>query len=269
MAERSNGMRLLLSAGLFSAVLCGALWGQGPLTNADIIKMVQASVGHGVIVKAIEATAATSFDTSPDGLIALKTAGVPDAVLAAMIGRARTGGVGATRGAGAGSSRGVVAESPVEIPDATDVRLRLATAVTSGNAKTGDAIRFSVMDPVKVGAVTVIEKGALATGRISEVKKGGILGRAGSLQFSIESVAAIDGTAVKLRFSREVKGAGQVVDAVTAAATGATGRRSAQSIGRTGTRVLSRGDEVTIRAGTEYGAFTNGAHTVTGRVTAR
>jgi hypothetical protein len=269
MTERSDRVCVALSACLACVLACGALVGQGPLTNGDIVKMVQAGVGNAVVVKAIETAPATAFDTSPDGLIALKTAGVPDAVLTAMIGRARAGGAGAVRGAGAGSSRGVVAETPVEIPDGTDIRLRLVTAASSASAETGDAIRFSVMDAVKVGTVTVIEKGAIATGRISEVKKGGILGRAGSLHFSIESVPAIDGTSIKLRFSREVKGAGRMVNAVTAAATGATARRSPQSIGSTGARVLSKGGEVTIRAGTEYGAFTNGAHMVTGRALTR
>lgn len=269
MTERSNRVRAGLSACVAWVLACGALAGQGALTNGDVVKMIQAGVGNAVVAKAIETAPATAFDTSPDGLIALKTAGVPDAVLTAMIGRARVGGAGPGRGAGAGTSRGGGAEAPADVPDGTDVRLKLVTAVSSGSAENGDAIRFSVMDAVKVGTVTVIEKGAIATGRVSEVKRGGILGRAGSLQFSIDAVAAIDGTAIKLRFSREVKGAGQVVDAVTAAATGATGRRSPQSIGKTGARVLSKGGEVTIRSGTEYGAFTNGAHRVTGRVLAR
>lgn len=263
-------MPLALFALLACVLARGALAGQGALTNADILKMVQAAVGNGVVVKAIETAPATAFDTSPDGLIALKMAGVPDAVLTAMIGRARSGGAGPATGAGANSSRGVAAaEVPIVIPDGTDVRLKLVTAVSSDRAESGDAIRFSVLDAVKVGAVTVIEKGAIATGRVSEAKKAGILGRAGSLQFSIDSVAAIDATVIKLRFSREVRGAGQVIDAVTAAASGATGRRSPQSIGKTGARVFSKGGEVSIRAGAEYGAFTNGVHMMIGRILSR
>lgn len=53
------------------------------LTNADVIKMVQAKLGDAVIISEIKHSTC-KFDTSPDALIQLKQAGVSDKVLEAM-----------------------------------------------------------------------------------------------------------------------------------------------------------------------------------------
>lgn len=55
------------------------------LTNQDILKMVQAGLGESVVLATIRTAKATSFDLSPDGLIALKKAGVSDPIVATMI----------------------------------------------------------------------------------------------------------------------------------------------------------------------------------------
>jgi hypothetical protein len=56
-----------------------------PLTNDDIVKMVQAKLGDDVAIAKIKSSAC-KFDTSTDALIKLKQEGVSDAVLAAMAG---------------------------------------------------------------------------------------------------------------------------------------------------------------------------------------
>lgn len=78
--------------GLVIAMLVGALLlpvaqgsGQGPpLTNQDVVKMVRADLSAPIIRRTIESAAAVDFDLSPDGLIALKGAGVPDDIIASM-----------------------------------------------------------------------------------------------------------------------------------------------------------------------------------------
>jgi len=54
------------------------------LTNADIINMAKSGIGDQIIILSIQRSA-TKFDTSPDALIQLKTAGVSDAVMGAMM----------------------------------------------------------------------------------------------------------------------------------------------------------------------------------------
>jgi hypothetical protein len=57
---------------------------QEVLTNESIVSMVKAGLPEGVIVQKIR-SASRKFDTSTDGLIKLKRAGVPDKVIEAMV----------------------------------------------------------------------------------------------------------------------------------------------------------------------------------------
>ena len=68
------------------------------LTNADVINMVKAGVPQSAIVTSIQSTP-TQFDLSPNGLGALRRAGVNQAILGAM----QASG-GATSGSGASST---------------------------------------------------------------------------------------------------------------------------------------------------------------------
>lgn len=58
-----------------------------PLTNADVLKLVQAKLSAPVIVQTIKTAPTASFSLAPDDLIALKAKGVPDAVISAMLDR--------------------------------------------------------------------------------------------------------------------------------------------------------------------------------------
>lgn len=71
------------------AVLVGPLSGtrgsaQDVLTNDSVIGMVKAGLAENVIIQKIRASP-RKFDTSTDGLIKLKAAGVPDKIVEAMI----------------------------------------------------------------------------------------------------------------------------------------------------------------------------------------
>jgi hypothetical protein len=79
---------------LLGSVITIPAQAQQGLTNTDIIKMQSAGLNDSVILSSVNSQPA-AYDTSADGLIALKKAGVSDAVLAAMISRtaAMKGGV--------------------------------------------------------------------------------------------------------------------------------------------------------------------------------
>ncbi len=63
-----------------------------PMTNQDVIKILQAKLSEQTITMAVRA-ANPGFDTSADGLVKLSTAGVPEGVIKAMI-EAKGGGTG-------------------------------------------------------------------------------------------------------------------------------------------------------------------------------
>lgn len=98
---------------------------KGVLTNADVVKMVQAQLAPGIIRTTIE-SADCSFDVSPAGLIALKEAGVPDEIIQAMQGRARA----RESGAAAGVARGAGPEKSELLAEAKDKESILRTFKT-------------------------------------------------------------------------------------------------------------------------------------------
>jgi hypothetical protein len=79
-------MRKSLIALLFLA-LCPLLVAQQALDNDAIIKLVKAGLSDDLIVTTINTSAGT-YNTSVDGIIALKTAGVSDKVVSAVVAKA-------------------------------------------------------------------------------------------------------------------------------------------------------------------------------------
>ena len=77
----------------------------GALTNNDIIQLAAADIGDELIVATIRGATAVDFDLDPAGLIGLKTNGLSDTVLAAMIERN-------VAGAGRGSTIDPAAPAP-------------------------------------------------------------------------------------------------------------------------------------------------------------
>jgi len=88
----------------------GLAFAQGgePLTNDDIVKMVQAQLSPGIIATTIESAKSVKFDLSSAALIALKSAGVSDRLIETMQAKARAAG-----------------EQPAAAPEKSD---RLATS---------------------------------------------------------------------------------------------------------------------------------------------
>jgi hypothetical protein len=93
-SRRARPVRLVLvlAIGLvigLTAVLLGPLAGarsmaQEVLTNDSVIGMVKAGLAEGVVIQKIR-TSQRKFDTSTDGLVKLKAAGVSDKIVEAMI----------------------------------------------------------------------------------------------------------------------------------------------------------------------------------------
>ncbi|HEX9785771.1 MAG TPA: hypothetical protein VGA56_23955 [Opitutaceae bacterium] len=68
--------------GLFTSPLFG-------MSNDDVVKMVKASLGEETIILAIKSAESAEFDTSTDGLVDLKEARVSEAIIQAILLRAK------------------------------------------------------------------------------------------------------------------------------------------------------------------------------------
>jgi len=163
-----------------------------PLTNQDILSLVKAKLSPEVIIAKIKSSHG-SFDVSPDKLQDLKTGGVPDEVIAAIVEaskRLKTQDPGSSEFQKAG---------PLQIPDGTLIEIEAPYTINSMDFKPNDEISFRVVNPLKINGITVIEQGAAATARIETAKRGGHFGKAGLLVWTMQTVTAVDGAQVPLR----------------------------------------------------------------------
>ena len=170
------------------------------LTNADVLRMVEAQLAPEVVVEKIKGSAC-DFDTSPAALEHLKLAGVPDALLLLMV-----------------MSPKCVAQQQqqqqtppprrvaVSVPVGTVVELETAYTFNSQLTRRGDAITFRVVNPVVVEGQVVIEKGATATALVTKAERGGHFGRAGRIAWMLKEVTAADGSRIPLQFSGRTVG---------------------------------------------------------------
>jgi len=72
---------------LLSLLLCVPLLAlAAPMTNEDVVKMVQGGLSDATVMQAVDG-AEPGFDTSPDGLVKLKQGGVSDAVIQRILAR--------------------------------------------------------------------------------------------------------------------------------------------------------------------------------------
>ena len=90
------------------------------------------------------------------------------------------------------------ATTELKIPAGTPIEVEVAYTVNSLDVKPGERISFRVLVPIVIDGVTVIERDALVTARITNAKRGGHWGKAGKLAWSMEDVVAVDNTRIPL-----------------------------------------------------------------------
>jgi hypothetical protein len=109
------GLLCALAVSCFSLVNA-----QEPLTNDSVVKMVKAGLAEDVILSMVKSQPA-KYTMSPDNLIALKTAGIPDRIVAAMVERTagpRTGVYTGATASGATPAAGNIATGDPNDPAA-------------------------------------------------------------------------------------------------------------------------------------------------------
>src|ERR1700685_943615 len=146
---------------------------QQGLTNADIVKMQSAGLSESIILASVNGQPA-AYDTSSDGLLALKKAGVSDAVVAAMIPRNAAIKSGVSNPAGTNMAAAAPAEPPpgvdeigVYYQDKDKAWHSIPSEIV--NTKSGGALKSIASDGIVKGDTNGHIKGAqsatkLATG---------------------------------------------------------------------------------------------------------
>ena len=214
--------KLLLLAAIFLFANCSLILAQvspaepstNILHNGDVLRLHQAGMKPGDIIARI-VTSPCNFDTFPPVLQELKTKGLPDTVILAMV-MVPYGPPSASPVAAA------VAEpkapiSRVQVPAGTVIEIETASPVSSADADAGDQIRFLVSRRVIVNGALVIDRGALARAHVIKSQRAAAWGRGGSLDWVLEDVIAVDGTRVPIKLSDRLEGK-SISKAVVAAA---------------------------------------------------
>ncbi|MGH9871923.1 MAG: hypothetical protein ACRD9S_05580 [Pyrinomonadaceae bacterium] len=86
----------------------------------------------------------------------------------------------------------------LRVPAGTPIEVEVAYTVNSLEVKPGERISFRVLVPIVIDGVTVIERDALVTARVTQAKRGGHWGKAGKIVWSMEDVVAADNSRVPL-----------------------------------------------------------------------
>lgn len=153
-----------------------------------------------LIVTAIQPSE-SNFDVSTQALVDLKSAGVSQSVLEAMLsaqGGKASGSSLAAHGtksaeepatvdssrAGCSRSKGCLAR------ESTQVGLKFAADVNSKTAHVGDPVEFILDEDMKVGESVVVPKGAQARAIVAEAKKAGMMGKPGDLSVQLQFLIA-------------------------------------------------------------------------------
>ena len=90
------------------------------------------------------------------------------------------------------------APAKVTLKEGTDVNLKLAQALSSKTAATGDSVELVLDQDLIVDNALVARKGSRAVATVSNAKKAGMAGKGGELNLRLEYLKAGD-TRVKLR----------------------------------------------------------------------
>lgn len=217
-----------------------------PLTNDDVLTMVEAKLAAEVVVEKVKASPC-DFDTSPAALGRLKESGVPDSLLLLMVMSPKCNPQPARRVA-------------VEVPAGTPVEVETAYTINSQLVRAGDAVSFRVVNPVLVNGQVVIEKGAAATAVVTKAERGGHFGRAGRIAWTMKEVTAADGTRIPVQFDGRTVGDSK-------------GAKVATRVVLTGLMLwpiapvalfhgFKRGDNAVVPEGKRFDAAVSGAKTV-------
>lgn len=146
-----------------------------------------------------------------------------------------------------------VASSKMLLEDGTPVKLRLTRNLSSADSRTGEQVDFEVLEEIKVAELTVVPKGGIALGTVTEAAPKRRMGRGGKLNVTIDYVRLVDGEKAALRAVRELKGGGS-----TGAMTAGIVATSLIVWPAAPFFLFMHGKDITVPKGTEITAYING-----------
>lgn len=216
---------------------------QEKLTNQNVIELVKAGFSDEVIAAKINSSP-TTFDTSINALQELKNNKVPDALIVLMVGGNNS------------VANKPMREIEITIPDGTTIEVTLKNDLSAQYAKVGDIVHFTVVRDVKIDGVTVIERDASATAKITKAEKARSWGRKGKIEWEMQDVMTAGGERIPVKFTKTLNGDSK--GGTVAAATVTTALLLLPIAPVALLWGLKKGEPATISSGNYYSVYVNG-----------
>lgn len=220
---------------LFFLPFSGAAQQPEVINNTRVIEMVAAGIGDSVLIPKINSSRIV-IDTSQAGLLQLKSSGVSDAVVVAMMQRAVVNGY-ITNGGDL---------NRVELPSGTEVKIVTVEKISGRKVTEGQVLTFKMAEAVVIDGKTLIAKDSDVLAVVSRAQKPGMAGRGGQLSVTLQSTVSVDRQTVKLRAAKSGRGGDNFGTAFTLS--------YIMGIG-----LLIPGKNAEIKAGTTFAAYTEEA----------
>ena len=93
------------------------------------------------------------------------------------------------------------------VPKGVKIDVEVTKEIHSKHVKTGDQLVFNLLDNIIINDVVVVPAGSEVMGVVTAARKAGGLGRSGKLEFTINSVKALNGVEIPLEYVSSQKGA--------------------------------------------------------------
>jgi len=141
------------------------------------------------------------------------------------------------------------------LPDGTKVPLRLMETISSGTAKDGDPVNFTVVEDIVADGEVIIKQGTPVRGVIVQAQSKRRLGRAGKLSYTVTETKSVDRQPIRLRATQNKSGDSHTTGvAVTTAAVAVFVPVAAPFF------LLRKGKDIVVPESTRVDAFVDGEH---------
>jgi hypothetical protein len=167
-----------------------------PLSNRDILNMRGMRLSDSVVISKIKSSRC-DFDTSPAALQRLRSAGLPDQIILAMIQAPHASDEPAAKPADT---------VDVNIPDGTAIAVVQNADISSEGLQQGTIVKMTVVQDVVVNGLILFQHGAEARARVIAITEPGRMGHPGAVSWAMQDVDAANGDRVAIDFASTATG---------------------------------------------------------------
>jgi hypothetical protein len=100
------------------------------------------------------------------------------------------------------------------LQEGTELEIKLIEELNSQHARVGDPVRLRVNENIYVNNVLVIREGTKVKASVTVAEKRGMLGKAGKIDFSLNSVSSINNREIPLRAVKNTEGKNRQVGVI-------------------------------------------------------